>query len=90
MQLAKPFYVNGIFVCGNSEFDIPPTKISRTFDGLPDFGKKITYNFKPAYIINDYNYITLTVELPPIDPTFTQIKGPLFLQKIDDGSSIDL
>ena len=90
MQLANPFYVNGILVCGNSEFDIPPTEISRPFDGLLDFGKKIISNFKPAYIINDYNYITLTVKLSQLDPKFTQIKEPLFLQKIDDGSSIDL
>ena len=66
--MANPFYVDGIFVCGNSEFDISPPV---------DFGKKITYNFKPAYIINDYNYITLTVEIPPIDPSFTQIKDPM-------------
>jgi hypothetical protein len=76
--MANPFYVDGILVCGNSEFDISPPV---------DFGKKITYNFKPAYYADP---VFLTVENPQIDPLFTQIKDPLFLQKIDDGSSIDL
>ena len=55
--LLNPFYVNGIIVCGNSELDTA---------NAPGFGEKITYNFRTAHSINNYNYITLKVEIPSI------------------------
>ena len=33
---------------------------------MPYFGEKITYNFITAHSINNYNYITLKVEIPSI------------------------
>ena len=61
--MANPFYVNGIIVCGNSELDTPYTL--DTLD-TSDFGEKLTHNFRTAHSINNYNYITLTVEIPSI------------------------
>ena len=55
--LLNPFYVNGIIVCGNSELDTA---------NAPGFGEKLTHNFRTAHSINNYNYITLTVEIPSI------------------------
>ena len=55
--MANPFYVNGIIVCGNSELDTA---------NAPGFGEKIISNFRTAHSINNYNYITLKVEIPSI------------------------
>jgi len=33
---------------------------------MPYFGEKITYNFITVHNINNYNYITLKVEIPLI------------------------
>ena len=55
--MANPFYVDGIIVCGNPELDTA---------NAPGFGEKITYNFRTAHSINNYNPITLTVVMPPI------------------------
>lgn len=64
--MANPFYVNGIIVCGNSELDTPYTLDTLDTLDTSDFGEKLTHNFRTAHSINNYNYITLKIEIPSI------------------------